>query len=65
VEWIRLAQDREKWRALVNAEMNLRVSLNAGKLPSGYTTGAQLHIVSYITRVNARVLETAIIQVFQ
>ena len=30
VDWIGLAQDRERWRTLVSAVMNLRVPRNAG-----------------------------------
>jgi hypothetical protein len=54
VDWIDLARDRDRWRALVNSVMNLRAPSNAGKLSSVQTTrdlssSAQLHGVSYIT----------------
>jgi hypothetical protein len=38
VDWIGLAQDRYRWRALVNSVMNLRVILNAGN----YRVAAQV-----------------------
>jgi hypothetical protein len=53
VDWIGLAQDKYKWRALVNAVMNLRIPLNAGKRSSGYTidglsNSSQFHRVSLV-----------------
>jgi hypothetical protein len=51
VDWIGLAKDMNRWRALVNTVLDLRAALNTGKLSSEFTTGglsnsAQLHRVS-------------------
>lgn len=51
MDWFVLAEVRDKWRALVNEVMNLRLPQNAGKLSSVNKTGGlssrdQLHRVS-------------------
>jgi hypothetical protein len=48
VDWIGFAEDRDKWRALVNTVMNLRVPKNSGNLSSGrindsFSSSVQLH----------------------
>jgi hypothetical protein len=39
VDWIGLAQDRGRWRSLVNSVLSLRVPLNDGKVWSVQTYG--------------------------
>jgi hypothetical protein len=51
LNWIGLAQDRERWRALVNTVMNLRFPYNAGNFLSSlgrfsFSGKALLHGVS-------------------
>jgi hypothetical protein len=51
VDWIGLAKDRNRWRALVNSVLNLRVPMKCWETIKCLTTGgllnsAQLHRVS-------------------
>jgi hypothetical protein len=51
VDWIGLTKDRNRWRAVANSVLNLRVPWNAGELSSGLassglSSSAQFRIAS-------------------
>jgi hypothetical protein len=49
VDRVGFSQDRDRWRALVNSVLSLRIPYNAGKLPSGFTAlGLSTELVSPI-----------------
>jgi hypothetical protein len=53
VDWIGLAKDSNRWRALVNSVLNIRVPLNAEKLSSGQHLVASrvVHSSIYLVKV--------------
>jgi hypothetical protein len=55
VDWIGLAKDRNRWRALVNSVLNLRVPGNAGNLSSGLTSSGLSSNAQFIERVRGQV----------
>jgi hypothetical protein len=48
MDWIVLAQDRDRRRALVNTVMNVRVSRNVGKFLSSCTVAASQEGLSFM-----------------
>jgi hypothetical protein len=59
MDWNRLAQDMDKWRALVNTVMNLQILRKVGKFLSSWTTSGfslrtQFHGVSFETFLGLR-----------
>ena len=63
MDWIRLAQDRDRWRTLVSAVMNLQVPWNAGNFltsskPVSFSRRTLHHGVSKFSVLNITDLQT-------
>jgi hypothetical protein len=43
MDWINVAQDRDRWWALMNAVMNLQVPYNAGNFLTSFTRKTLIH----------------------
>jgi hypothetical protein len=61
MDWIDLAQDTDRWSAVVNAVMNLWIPQNAGNFltsrgPVSFSGRTQLHGVSLRRRIKRLVL---------
>jgi hypothetical protein len=61
VEWIQLAQDRGRWRAVVNAVMNLRILAPQSYLLIYVFIYSTIHIVVLTDHISWNALHKALI----